>query len=150
MQVHPFFPDTVYIFHRLLHPCGRGEQDASACLASDGAQQPLLLVSGFCPLWVGEGRSGSTAGRGSPFPRAALADFALQVWKIQSNLVEICSCFNLCDLGKLQGRSSAPRSLFGAFFNHTGGHIVIAGAPAASLPAPCCLPPFRACPSLRC
>lgn len=68
LQVHPLFPDPIYIFHRLLHPCGRGEQDASAGLASDGAQQPLLLVSGFCPLSVGKGQRQDRRDRDTPSP----------------------------------------------------------------------------------
>lgn len=61
------------------------------------------------------------AGRTSPFPRAELAvASALQVWKIKSNLVEICSCFSLCKLGQLQGHPSALLSLLRVvFFNHS-------------------------------
>lgn len=55
LQVHPFFPDPLHILHWLLHPRRGGEQDAGGRFASDGAQQPLLLVSGFCPLGTGEG-----------------------------------------------------------------------------------------------
>ncbi|XP_041895421.1 ceroid-lipofuscinosis neuronal protein 6 isoform X2 [Corvus kubaryi] len=44
--VHPVFPDPLHLFHRLLHPRGRAEQDARGCRAPHGAQQPLLLVPG--------------------------------------------------------------------------------------------------------
>lgn len=87
------------------------------------------------------------AGRGSPFPRAEFAAAsALQVWKIKSNLVEICSCFSLCKLGRLQGRPSGLLSLLGAFLQPQSVILLLLELrlPASTVLAVC--PPLQRLP----
>ena len=138
LQVHPFFPDPVYIFHWLLHPRRRGEQDAGGCLASDGAQQPLLLVS---DVRLRDEERGPQAGALRPPGQNSLQLLHFRPGKLNFSWLRFAAAlaFARWDNPRVARRRCCP--CLGCFFSHAVGRVLLAGALALGLRGPWCLSP---------